>query len=248
MTASSLTHDRPYSVLPQQTHTLPFKVRLAKVPADLARVLALRAQAYGRHVPELADSLGRAEPDDLRADTLLLLAESKEDGSLLGSMRLINNLHQPLKIEQETTLPAKFWGRRLVEARRLTVLPGTQGRMVSTALSKAMYEICFFSAMDEVLITARHPVDKMYRTMQFEDALGGQKLCLSDVSNLPHGLYCLPVRDADARWRKAECPLYPFMAQTRHPDIEIDYDVVHRRFSCLLAVSEGEHRLSTALA
>jgi hypothetical protein len=98
------------------------------------------------------------------------------------------------------------------------------------------------------LITARHPVDKMYRLMQFEDALAGQKLCLSDVSNLPHGLYCLPVRDADARWRKAECPLYPFMAHTRHPDIEIDYDVVHRRFSCLQAMCEGEHRLSIALA
>jgi hypothetical protein len=60
--------------------------------------------------------------------------------------------------------------------------------------------------------------------------LGGQKLALSNTLNLPHGLYYLPVREADALWRNAGCPLYPFMALTRHPDIDIDHAAVHGRY------------------
>lgn len=231
MTVTLALPDRPYSQPAHRTQALPFRVRLAEGQADLEKALRLRSLAYGRHIPALASGLAQAEADDLRTDTLLLLAECHSTGQLLGSLRLINNLHGRLQIEEETRLPARFDGLRLVEARRLTVLPGQAGHMVSTALSKALYEVCFHSEMDEVLITARSPVDKMYRLMQFDDVLGGHPLHLPDVSGLPHGLYALPVRQADARWRQADCPLYGFMARTRHPDIQIDYQAVHRRFS-----------------
>lgn len=247
MTALSLSPDRPYSVTPQHTQSLPFRVRLAQGTADLEKALALRALAYGRHLPELADSMALTEPDDLRPDALLLMAESKDDGRILGSMRLINNLHRPIRAQEEATLPARFQGRRLAEAKRLNVMPGTQGRMVSTAMCKALYEICYLSKMDEVLINARSPVDRMYRLMQFEDALDGGKLYFSDAPTLALGLYSLPVRDAESKWRSAQCPLYGFMALTAHPDIQIDYDVVHQRFSQLKAVNHGMRHLDDAL-
>jgi hypothetical protein len=209
---------------------LPFRVRVARGEADLMRAVAVRTQAYGRHVPGMEAVLKTPEPDDYRHDAILLLAESKEDGQVLGSMRLITNARQPLHLEQDLPLPAKFHGRKLLEAWRLTVRNCAQARMVSAALYKSLYEVSFHGGIDYVLVVARHPVDRIYKSMQFKEALGGQKLPLSNTLNLPHGLYYLPVREADALWRNTPCPLYPFMALTRHPDINIDHAEVRARF------------------
>jgi hypothetical protein len=81
-----------------------------------------------------------------------------------------------------------------------------------------------------VLVVARKPVDRLYKAMQFKDGLQGRKIELSNTLNLPHGLFYLPVREADTLWRDAECPLYAFMALTQHPDIEIDLDEIRGRF------------------
>ncbi len=224
------SHSRPYSVHAETTQLLPFRVRLACDEADLLKAVAVRAMAYGRRVPGMDDMLSAPEPDDRRSDAVLLMAESKLDGQVLGSMRLITNIHQPLHMEHELTLPSQFHGQVLLEAGRLTVRSTEEARMVSSALYKALYELSFHAGIDTVLVTARSPVDRLYRAMQFKDAFQGRKIALPSVLNLPHGLYYLPVRDADNLWRAAECPMYPFMAQTHHPDIEIDHDVVHARF------------------
>ncbi|MEY4765880.1 MAG: hypothetical protein RI907_2553 [Pseudomonadota bacterium] len=232
------TLHRPYSVHAQTTQPLPFRVRIARDDKDLCRAAAVRALAYGRRVPGMDDMLSAPEPDDRRPDAVVLIAEAKDNGDVLGSLRMTTNLQQPLHMEHELTLPDVFRGRVLLEAGRLTVRSTPEARMVSSALYKALYEVSFHAGIDEVLVTARSPVDRIYRAMQFRDALDGRKIALPSVLNLPHGLYHLPVRDADALWRAAECPMYPFMAQTHHPDIEIDHDVVHRRFH-----ASGEERL-----
>lgn len=203
---------------------------MARSETDLLQAVAVRTQAYGRHVPGMEAVLKAPEPDDYRDDAVLLLAESKEDGQILGSMRLVTNARHPLHLEQEIDLPALFHGRKLLESWRLTVRNCQQARMVSAALYKSLYEVSFHSGIDYVLVVARHPVDRIYKSMQFKEALGGQKLALSNTLNLPHGLYYLPVREADALWKKASCPLYPFMALTRHPDIDIDHSAIHGRF------------------
>lgn len=230
MTDPLLPPDRPYSVSPEQTQALPFRIRVASSETDLLQAVALRTQAYGRHVPGMDAVLKAPEPDDYRDDAVLLLAESKSDGQILGSMRLLTNARHPLHLEQEIRLPARFQGRKLLEAWRLTVRHGGEARMVSAALYKSLYEVSFHSGIDDVLVVARHPVDRIYKSMQFKEALGGQKLALSNTLNLPHGLYYLPVREADTLWRTARCPLYPFMALTRHPDIDIDHAAISRRF------------------
>jgi hypothetical protein len=221
----------PYSVHPEYTQALPFRVRMAQGEADLRRALAVRTQAYGKHVPGMEEALKEPENDDFRKDAVLLMAESKATGQVLGSVRLVSNIQQPLLMEHEVDLPARFVGRALMGAWRLTVLNCEAARMVASAFYKSLYEVSFHAGIDYVLVTARRPVDRLYKAMQFQDALGGQKVILSDTLNLPHGLYYLPVREADTLWRAAQCPLYPFMALTRHPDIEIDHDVVRRRFN-----------------
>lgn len=222
--------DRPYSVLAEHTQSLPFRIRLAHSEADLRQAIAVRTEAYGRRVPGMDEVLREPETDDFRDDAVLLVAESKRDGEVLGSMRLITNLQQPLHLEHDIALPLPFQNKKLLEAWRLTVKNSESARMVASALYKSLYEISFYNRIDFVLVVARHPVDRLYKAMQFKDALAGEKFALSNTLNLPHGLYYLPIREADSLWRHADCPMYPFMAMTRHPDIEIDHDLVHRRF------------------
>lgn len=75
--------------------------------------------------------------------------------------------------------------------------------------------------------------------MQFSEVIRGQKILLSNTMGLPHSLYHLPVKEADKRWKQAQCPLYPFMAMTTHPDLELNHHDVLARF---LSAHTAEHR------
>ena len=224
-------HDRPYSVEPEETARLPFRVRLARDERDLERIVALRATAYGRHIPAMVTTVDRPEAEDHRPETLLLMAESRTTGQLLGAARLIHNGHVPLKLEQAFGVQGLFQSRFVAEAGRLTVLGIPESRMATLALVKAMYEICFHAGIEWAAITARRPMDRVYLAMQFDDVLNGRKIPYPPVGHLPHGLYTMPIREADIRWRRAACPLYPFMAGTFHPDIDVDYGLVQQRFT-----------------
>jgi hypothetical protein len=214
---------RPYSAAASRRETLPFVVRIARSRDDVLKAVAMRAHAYGRHLPEVGRVLQRPEDDDWRDDVLLLLAQSKLDGSVLGSIRLHPNWRKPLHIEHETRLPERLQGTRLLELMRLTVRNGLAGRLVMAALAKASYEICAWAGIDHILVAGRHPVNTLYESMQFDDLLDGGTVALSYAAGVPHGLYALPVQDADRRWRQSAHSLYPFMAHTEHPDIQLDF-------------------------
>ena len=82
---------------------LPFTVRLALDEAQLTKALTIRQSAYGRHIPDLARTLGSAELCDSDPGAVILLAESKLDGAPLGTMRIQSNRHNPLLLEQSVT-------------------------------------------------------------------------------------------------------------------------------------------------
>lgn len=220
---TSLVPERPYSVAAERRELLPFHVRVAESPQDLRRAVEIRATAYARHIPDLGRVLREPEVDDFRPDALLLLAESKLDKAVVGSLRLQHNIDQPLRIEGEIELPAAMRGKRLVEVRRLGVGNGTSGRMVMAALVKAAYELCHAGQIDYLVFCARPTVAAIYRTMHFDDLLGGGTVLLTYANSEPHNVFALPIRDADRRWRTAGFHLYDFTARTEHPDIRIDY-------------------------
>ena len=178
----------------------------------------------------MGEALRQPEADDLRVDALLLIAESKLDKEVVGSLRLQPNFNRPLRIEGEMSLPDTYKGRRLVEARRLGVDNGSSGRMVMVALVKAAYELCHASDIEYVVVAGRRSVATMYRTMLFDDILDGATIALSYAENLPHSVFAMPIRDADRRWRTTRHSLYEFMARTEHPDISVDYDRVYAAF------------------
>ena len=85
---------------------LPFTVRLVRNEGDLSKAVSIRHSAYARHLPEFAETLKSPETADAENGVVVLLAESKLDGSPLGSMRIQTNQYKPLCLEQSVTLPA----------------------------------------------------------------------------------------------------------------------------------------------
>ena len=91
------------------------------------------------------------------------------------------------------------------------------------ALSKASFEVCHAVDADWFIVAGRRSVAATYRSMYFDDVLGGETICLPHAEDLPHSVFALPVRQADERWRIAGHALYDFMARAEHPDINIDF-------------------------
>lgn len=201
---------------------LPFTVRRVDSEDGLRKAVRIRHAAYARHVPEFARSLVAPEASDYDDGTVVLLAESKLDGSALGSARIQTNFQAPLALEQSVDLPGWLQGRRLAEVTRLGVAEGRIGHMVKVALMKAFFEFWEGSGTDFALATGRTGVDRQYEQLMFNDVFEpGQMIPLRHVGNIPHRVMAFEIATAEARWTAAGHPLLRFVRQTRHPDIDI---------------------------
>ena len=201
---------------------LPFTIRRVRNDADLQKAVHIRHAAYARHLPDFAQTLALPEACDYERDVVVLLAESKLDGSAIGTARIQTNLHQPLSVEESVALPAWLQGRRLVEVTRLGVDVGRVGRLVKLALFKAFFEYCEKNRIEWAVVTGRPPIDQQYEKLLFKDIFPGMPhIPLSHVGNIPHRVMAFEIETAQARWEQANHPLLDFFRHTRHPDIDI---------------------------
>jgi hypothetical protein len=201
---------------------LPFLVKLAHTHAELEKAVQIRHAAYGRHLPQFAETLKLPEPSDLEEGAAVLLAQSKLDGSPLGTMRIQTNRFKPLPLEQSIVLPSQLRERPLAEATRLGVTDGRTGRLVTTVLFKAFFLYCQRHGIEWMVIAGRSPVDRQYDRLLFEDVYPGMGYVpLQHASNLPHRILSFEVSTAQARWTAANHPLYNFVFGTLHADIDV---------------------------
>ncbi len=201
---------------------LPFTVRRVETEADLLKAVRIRHAAYARHVPDFARSLAQPEAADYDADTIVLLAESKLDGTPIGSTRIRTNLYRPLGVEESIVLPDWLQGKRLVEATRLGIDEGRVGRMVKIALIKACFMYCEDNAIDYSVATGRPPVDRQYDQLMFVDVFPELGLVpLRHVGNIPHRVMAFEIATFQQRWAEARHPMLNFFFHTHHPDIDI---------------------------
>ena len=201
---------------------LPFTVRLVRTEEELAKAVAVRHAAYARHLPDFAEHLKQPELSDFSSDAVVLLAESRLDGSPLGTMRIQTNLNDGLPLEQSVHLPEWLSRRRLAEAVRLGVKDGVTGHLVKTVLFKAFYLYCMQSQVEWMVIAGRPPIDRQYKRLLFSDVFPELGCVpLKHAGNLPHRVMSLKVADVQPLWRASQHPLYDFFFHTRHPDIEI---------------------------
>jgi len=204
------------------TERLPFTIRRVDTEDSLWKAIGIRHAAYARHVPEFARTLAAPEACDYEDDVIVLLAESKLDGTALGTARIQTNAYRPLHLEQSIELPDWLQGRRLAEVTRLGVSDGRIGHVVKVALMKAFFQYWEQSGTEFAIATGRAPIDRQYEQLMFSDVFEpGQMIPLRHVGNMPHRVMAFEIATAEARWTAAKHPLLKFVRQTSHPDIQI---------------------------
>lgn len=211
---------------------LPFTVRLVRNDEDLSKAIHIRHAAYARHLPEFAETLKKPESADAEDGVVVLLAESKLDGSPLGTMRIHTNQFKPICLEQSIELPGWLKNRRLAEATRLGITNEKGGRLVTTILFKAYFQYCQQIGIEWLVIAGRAPIDRQYERLLFEDVYPGiGYVPLAHANKLPHRIMSLNVDTAESRWNAVNHPLLGFMCHTFHPDIHIGGQRWNRRSS-----------------
>ena len=211
---------------------LPFTVRVVRSESALGKAVAIRQAAYARHVPEFAAKLSSPEANDHDPSSMVLLAESRMDGSPVGTLRIQTNRFKDLAIAQSVELPAWLKNASMAEGTRLAVAHGGSGRVVKMVLCKAFYLYCLEASIEWMVIAARTPLDRQYEAALFEDLYPGQFFPMRHGNNIPHRVLTFEVGTAAQRWAEARHPLWKFMVQTRHPDIDLsDADVSSWNYS-----------------
>lgn len=203
-----------------KTEWLPFTVKIADSEATLTKAVSIRHQAYKRHVPELAAALDKPETQDYEDNVIVMLAESKLDGTPIGTLRIQTNNRGPLAVEQSVKLPPWLQGKSMAEVSRFGVTEGKAGRLVKTVLVKAAFQYCLLKGIDWVIITARSPLDRLYEGLLFRDVLPGKGYVpMRHVGYIPHRVLGFEVAAGYETWSEANHPLLGLMCGTYHPDI-----------------------------
>jgi hypothetical protein len=201
---------------------LPFTVKLVGNEDDLRKAVRIRHAAYSRHLPSFAETLKSPESTDAENGVIVLLAESKLDGSPIGTMRLQTNRNNPLPLEKSVDLPFSLTTQVLGEATRLGVSGSSAGRLVTAALFKAGFQYCLQTGIECIVVAARSPVDRQYERLLFKEVFPGMGYVpLQHASNLPHRIMMMDISQMEARWHDARHPLYTFFFRTFHEDIHV---------------------------
>jgi hypothetical protein len=201
---------------------LPFTVRIVSCEEDLDKAVSVRHTAYARHLPTVAALLTTPEAYDRDEGSVVVLAESKLDGSPLGTMRIQTNRCRPLALEQSLALPVWLQGKSLAEATRLGVSQGGIGPVVKTALFKAYFHYCQLADIEWMVIAARAPLDRQYEALLFKDVYpSGEYIPMRHAGNIPHRVLAFDVAAAEQNWAKAKHPLFNYIFRTQHRDIDV---------------------------
>ena len=218
-------------VTQEKVRRLPFEIHVAITERDISDLVSLRSATYSRHGAPGAQFLGVAEAKDGAADAILLVARSKIDEGVLGSVRIQTRAAGPLMVESALNLPPELALAAPIELMRGSVRGGVSGRTVSAALAKASFLIAVELQFTHVIVTCREPVDLMYRSYQFDDLLNGDMVHLPYSPGAKHRVLSLPMSQAAGRWKGNNPGLHDFMLATAHPDIRLDFRSIRERLA-----------------
>jgi hypothetical protein len=207
--------------------TLGFSLRIVESQQDLLDACAIRAQAYGRHMPEMGQRL--AEPDALDFDrgTTVFLCRDKNTGQATGTMRIQSSTHGPVMMEHSVALPAWLTDAKRAEVTRLAVPVGVDP-LTRLCLWKASYLFCMANDLRWMVIGARNEaLIRNYRRLGFQDVFGQDELMpLAHTGGVLHRILAFDVSMAERAWALAKHPLYAFMVNTVHADLQLEPPLV----------------------
>ena len=203
--------------------TLGFALRPAASLDDLLDACAVRAQAYGHHLPEMGERLTEPDPLDQAPGTTVFLCRDKASGRATGTMRVQTSHAGALMMEQSVTLPGWLAAAPRAEITRLAVCVGADP-LTKLCLMKASYLFCMAQNVQWMVIGARNEaLIRNYRRLGFIDALGHDELVpLAHTGGLMHRILAFDVLAAERAWAAKRHPLYGFMVQTVHEDVQVE--------------------------
>ena len=202
---------------------LPFLLSPVRDAADLRDACAVRAQAYGHHLPGWAERLAQPDALDHLPGTRVLLCRDKHSGEALGTARIQSSRYGRLQIEHSVDLPGEMLGAARAEVTRLAITAGAPAA-VKLALMKACYQHCLVDELRWLVIGARLPaLVKLYRKLGFVLMAGTEDgVPLAHAGGLAHQVLSLDMASVRSRWEAGGHPWLDFMTGTRHPDIRVD--------------------------
>lgn len=203
-----------------KNQTLPFTVSIAK-EQDFASIAKLRSDGYGRRSAALGALLSQSEPADLPIPGReILVAKSKLDGALIGTMRLHVGLFEPTSVEKAIELPANLAGQRIMDAARFCC---SGGAVCRAAIFKAALLYAKHHAVDQFLLATLERIEPLYLSAGFAPLFDDGRLHpIPMAENLPHRILRInmPTLRADMEMRRPA--MVDFLFNTDHgADIDI---------------------------
>ena len=202
---------------------LPFCVVAISSHSVINSIAEQRSLQYSSHYGEFALSLQTPESDDTHPDALLVAAISTQGSRILGSFRLEKDSLADAKISIiEGHGKLKISGRSALVS-RLFVSKTSQQMKVRNALFKFLHRHCFANQVQNILVAAKPPLDKIYQRLGFKPALEVDQLIPIEWSgnHLTRVMY-LDTVEVVVDWHTNKHDLYNFMANTFHPNIKIN--------------------------
>lgn len=205
-----------------QATVFPFTIRIVRNEEQLSRAVNIRAEAYERHWPNLYAQLRSPEAQDRDPNSLIFLAEMKDDGQPVGTLRVDTNLTSELPLGPDIRLPPEIRNQTIAYVTRLGVKQGAIGSTVKLALFKSLHRYCFAKQLAWMLVGIRPPGDRDYVRLGFTDVFDKDRLIpIGSSGGVPVRLMSFEVGSAERRWKDSGNPLYEFMFSRYHPDIEV---------------------------
>ncbi len=202
--------------------SLSFSVRIARTRNDVQAACRVRATSYGHHVPQLGEAL--LEPDLLDADqnTVSVLCVDKATGSAVGTARFQTNAGGMLLIEHSVSLPGDMKDDSRAEITRLSAVPGADP-LVKISLMKASWLFCMATQVRWMVICSRkEALTRQYRRLGFNNLFDDERwIPMSHVGHIEHQVLRFNATTAERTWREERNPLYEFIFNTVHPDIQL---------------------------
>ena len=217
----SFTATSPEATMPSAT-ILPFTIRIVRTEDHLAKAVHIRSRTYGRHHPEVAHMLSMPEEEDRAPFSLVLLAESKRDGEALGTLRIETNTKNRLPVEGLLPADSECSNQTIAYVTRLGVQAREDASLTKLALFKALHRYCLACQIDWIVVTAKPPMDRQYKTLGFTSVLDEEVLIpIPWSADIPMKLMSLETISCERVWKKNQHPLYKFMFKDYCPDIQI---------------------------
>ena len=228
--------------------SLPYVVEVVDNEETLQECVKLRAQAYGRHSPELGRLFSKPEPEDSDPHFTNMVARSKLNGQLLAAVRVEIRRKGRLSFESSFQLPASLRTGAVAEVSRLSVA-NRVGYSPRLMMIKAAYWWCRYHHVRRLFVTARAPTDRMYRKFEMYDLIPNQGMVpIHNIGNIPHRILWVDVFQLGRRWHESGNPVIdPIMLQS-HSDVleDIQARAIHRELSerLITKVAQGGELLS----